>query len=180
MKRIAVAVLLSAFIAAPALADNSGTFYVAGDFGSATYSGLPGWSNPNVVRIAGGFHFSPVFAVEMGYSKFGNSNTIDPIYGPATISASSFQVSAVGALPLSPQFDLIGRLGVTGNHEHYSDATGYSARWSQSDLLIGLGAQFNVNSQVSVRVLYDNYGRFDNFLPPMKATSLSLGVVYNL
>lgn len=180
MKKIVIAALLSAFISTPALADNTGKFYVAGDFGSATYSGLPGWSNPNVVRIAGGFHFSPVFAVEMGYSMFGDSNTIDPTYGPATISASSFQVSAVGTLPLSPQFDLIGKLGLASNYEEYSDATGYSASWSHSDLLIGFGAQFNVNSQVSVRALYDNYGKFDNFFPPMKATSLSLGVVYNL
>jgi OOP family OmpA-OmpF porin len=179
MKKIVIATLLSAFIATPALADNTGKFYVAGDFGSATYSGLPGWSNPNVIRIAGGFHFSPVFAVELGYSMFGDSNTIDPTFGPATISASSFQVAAVGSLPLSPQFDLIGKLGLASNVEDYSDSTGYTASYSRSDLLIGFGAQFNVNSQVSVRALYDDYGKFDNFFPPMKATSLSLGVVYN-
>lgn len=179
MKKIVIAALLSVFIATPALADNTGSFYVAGDFGSATYSGLPGWSDPNVIRIAGGFHFSPVLAVEMGYSKFGDSDTIDPTYGPATISASSFQVSAVGSLPLGPQFDLIGKMGIASNREHYSDATGYSARWSQSDLLIGFGAQFNFNSQVSLRALYDHYGKFDNFVPPMKAASLSFGVVYN-
>jgi len=179
MKKITIAMLLSAFIAAPALADNTGRFYFAGDFGSATYSGLPGWSNPNVIRIAGSFHFSPVFAAEIGYSMFGDSNTIDPLYGPATISASSFQVAAVGSLPLSPQFDLIGKLGLASNVEEYADASGGYGSWSQSDLLIGFGAQFNVNSKVSVRALYDNYGKFDNFFPPMKATSLSLGVVYN-
>ncbi len=179
MKKIVIAALLSAFISTPALADNTGTYYVAGDFGSATYSGLPGWSNPNIVRIAGGFHFSPVFAVEMGYSMFGDSNTIDPVYGPAIISASSFQLSAVGTFPLSPQFDLIGKLGLASNVEDYSDASGGSASYSRNDLLIGFGAQFNVNSQVSVRALYENYGAFDNFFPPMKATSLSLGVVYN-
>src|SRR5450830_2155127 len=101
MKKIVIATLLSAFIATPALADNTGKFYVAGDFGSATYSGLPGWSNPNVIRIAGGFHFSPVFAVELGYSMFGDSNgTYNTQFGlaPATLSLSSFQVSAVGTL----------------------------------------------------------------------------------
>jgi opacity protein-like surface antigen len=46
-------------------------------------------------------------------------------------------------------------------------------------LLIGLGAQFNVNSRVSVRLLYDSYGKFDNYPDPMKATSISLGVAYN-
>jgi opacity protein-like surface antigen len=176
MKKIVIAVLLSAFIAAPALADNTGRFYFAGDFGSAKYSGLPGWSNPNVIHIAGGFHLSPVFAVELGYSMFGDSTHL---YGTAATSASSFQVAAVGSLPLSPSFDLIGKLGLSSNYEEYSDANGNTANWSRSDLLFGFGAQFNVNPQVSVRALYDNYGKFDNFFPPMKATSISLGVVYN-
>jgi opacity protein-like surface antigen len=70
-------------------------------------------------------------------------------------------------------------LGLASNVEDYSDSTGYTASYSRSDWLIGFGAQFNVNSQVSVRALYDDYGKFDNFFPPMKATSLSLGVVYN-
>jgi OOP family OmpA-OmpF porin len=179
MKKIAIAILLSAFVAVPALADNTGKYYVAADFGSATYSNMAPFPNPGVIRIAGGYHFSPVLAVEMGYSMFGDSNTILPVWGPATISASSFQFAAVGNLPLSPQFDLIGKLGLASNYEDYSDATGYSASWSQSDLLIGFGAQFNVNSQVSVRALYEDYGKFDNFFPPMKATSFSLGVVYN-
>ena len=179
MKKSAIAALLTAFIATPALADNTGNFYVAADFGSATYSNLPGWSNPGVIRIAGGMHLSPVLAVELGYSMFGDSNTVLPTWGPATISASSFQVAAVASLPLSRQFDLIGKLGLANNYEDYSDASGGSGSWSQSDLLIGFGAQINVNSQVSVRALYDSYGKFDNFFPPMKATSVSLGVAYN-
>jgi hypothetical protein len=107
---------------------------------------------------------------------FGDSTYL---YGPAVTSASSFQIAAVGSLPLSSQFDLIGKLGLASNAEDYSDANGNAASYSRSDLLIGFGAQFNINSQVSVRALYDNYGKFDNFFPPMKATSLSLGVVYN-
>jgi len=181
MKKFAIAVVLSAFVAAPALADNTGNFYVAGDFGAATYSNMAPFPNPSVVRIAGGFHFSPVFAVELGYSMFGDSNAIvNTPFGstPATISASSFQVAAVGSLPLSRQFDLIGKLGLASNREDYSDSFG-TLSWSQNDLLIGFGAQFHVNSQVSLRALYDNYGKFDNFFPPMKASSFSLGVAYD-
>ncbi len=179
MKKIVIAGLLSAFIATPALADNTGRYYVAADFGSATFSNLPGWSNPDVIRISGGLHLSPMFAVEMGYSMFGDSNTVDPTWGPATISASSFQVAAVGNLPLSSQFDLVGKLGIASNYEDYSDASGGASSFSQSDLLVGFGAEFHVNSQVSVRALYDNYGKFDNIFPPMKASSVSVGVAYN-
>jgi OmpA-OmpF porin, OOP family len=178
MKKIVIAALLSAVIATPALAGNTGKYYVAGDFGTASYSNMPGWSNPTVIRIAGGYHFSPVLAVEVGYSMFGDSSaTLAGV--PATTSASSFQISAVGSIPLNKQFDLIGKLGLASNSEDYADATGYSASWTQSDLLIGFGAQFHVNPQVSVRALYDHYGKFDNWFLPMKATSFSVGVTYD-
>ena len=179
MKRILVATLLSVVISTPALAGNTNKYYVAGDFGSATYSNIP-FPNSTVFRISGGYHFSPVLAVELGYSMFGDSNTNLKCCGFATTSASSLQVSAVGKLPLNKQFDLIGKLGLANNIEDYSDATGYSASWSQSDVLIGFGAAYQVNSRVSVRALYDNYGKFDNFFQPMKATSFSLGVAYDL
>ena len=173
MKRIVIATLLSAFIATPAFAGNTGKYYVAADLGAATYSNISS-PNPSVMRVAGGYHFSPEFAVELGYSMFGDSNN-----GFATTSATSLQIAAVGRLPLDKQFDLIGKLGLASNVEDYYEATGYSASYSQSDLLIGFGAEYHVNSKVSVRALYDNYGKFDNFYAPMKATSLSIGAAYN-
>ena len=183
MKKIVIAALLLLFAATPALADNTGRYYFAADFGVANCCNLPnyspGWSNPGVIRIAGGYHFSPVFAVELGYSMFGDSNGSAPPYGLATLSLSSFQVVAVGSLPLSPQFDLIGKLGLANNYEDYSDESGGYGSFSQSGLMIGAGAEFHVNSQVSLRALYDNYGKFDNFDPPVKVTSFSLGLVYN-
>ena len=178
MKKIVVAALLSVLIATPAFAGNTGKYYVAGDLGSATYSNIP-FPSPSVIRIAGGYHFSPVLAVELGYSMFGDSNTTLNSCGFATPSATSFQVAAVGKLPIDREFNLIGKLGLASNVEDYADATGFSASYSHSDLLIGFGAEYRVNSKASVRVLYDNYGKFDNFYPPMQATSLSVGVAYN-
>lgn len=179
MKKIVIVSLLSAFIATPAFAGNTGKYSVEADLGAATYSNIR-FPNPSVIRIAGGYHFSQTLAVEVGYSMFGDSNTTLNCCGFATTSATSFQVAAVGKLPLDKQFNLIGKLGLASNVEDYADATGYSASYSHSDLLIGFGAEYRVNSKVSVRALYDNYGEFDNFYPPMKATSFSLGVSYNL
>ena len=173
MKKI-IAALLSVLIAAPALADDTGRFYVAGDLGTASYSNVSPFSNPGAIRIAGGYHFSPMLAAELGYSIFGDSTVSDP-FGSATLSAYSFQIAAVGSLPLNEQFDLIGKIGLASNSEKYTGGASYS----ESDLLIGLGAQFHVNSRVSVRLLYDNYGKFDNYPYPMKATSISVGVAYN-
>ena len=185
MKKLAIAALLSVFIATPALADDTGTFYIGADFGVAkccnltNYSGYPGWSNPAVFSLSGGYHFSPVLAVEMGYSTFGDSNGTVSGGVPATLSLSSFQVAFVGNLPLTQQFDLVGKIGLASNAEDYSDPVNGYGSYSQSDLMYGLGAEYHVSPQVSLRAMYNNYGKFDNFDPPVKVSSFSLGMVYD-
>lgn len=178
MNKYAIAVLVSVFIAAPALADNTGRYYVAGDIGTATYHNLP-FPSSSVVRIAGGYHFNPVLAAEMGISFFGDSTAyVGSAYDPVTITLSSFQVAVVANVPLSRQFDLIGKMGVASNGEDWADSLG-TLTYYHSDLLFGFGAQFHVNSQTSLRLLYDNYGKFDSTNLPVKASSVSLGLVYD-
>ncbi|HEY6094512.1 MAG TPA: porin family protein [Gallionellaceae bacterium] len=174
MKKIALAALLSTFVAAPALADNTGKAYIAGDLGLATYTNTSPFSSPGMMRIAGGFHFSPMLAAEIGYTMFGDST-----WNGITLSASSLQIAAVGSLPLNAQFDLIGKLGIANNSEKYADAWGTLASYSQSSLMFGIGAQFHVSRQLSVRAQYEDYGYFDNVPPRMSASTISVGAVYN-
>ncbi len=176
MKKIAIFALLSSLVATPALADNTGQIYIAGDLGSATYSNMSPFPNPGVINIAFGSHFSPNFAAEIGYSKFGDSTITGP-GGSATVSASSFQVAAIGSLPLNPQFDLIGKLGFSHNSADLSGVA--TASTSESSVLFGIGAQYHMTSQVSLRAQYEDYGKFDNTSSPMKANAISLGVVFN-
>ena len=178
MKKIAIVALLSAFVATPVLADNTGKMYIAGDLGSATFSNISPFPNPGVVRFALGSHFSQNLAGEIGYSKFGDSSITGP-GGTATVSASSFQIAAIGSLPLNPQFDLIGKLGFSRNSYDATSTFGINGSASQSSLLFGVGAQYHLNSQVDLRAQYDNYGKFENVSSPMEATAISLGMVYN-
>ena len=185
MKKLAIVALLSAFIATPVLADDTGTFYVGADFGMAkccnltNYSGYPGWSNPAEFSLSGGYHFSPVLAVEMRYSTFGDSNGTVSNGIPATLSLSSFQVAFVGSLPVGEQFDLLGRIGLASNAEDYSDPFNGYGSYSQTDLTYGLGAQFHISRQISLRAMYNDYGKFDNYDPPVKVSSYTLGMVFN-
>jgi OOP family OmpA-OmpF porin len=175
MKRIAIAALLASFVAAPALAaNNTGKAYIAGDLGFATYSNMSPYPNPGMVRIAGGYHFSPMLAAEIGYTSFADST-----FGYGTLSASSFQVAGVLSLPLNAKFDLLGKLGLANNSEKETVYPGYSASYSHSSILFGVGAQYHLDSQLSIRVQYEDYGDFDNYFKPMKATTVSVGVVYN-
>jgi OOP family OmpA-OmpF porin len=178
MKRLLYAIVLSSFIATHAIADYADRYYLAADFGSASLHNMPGWTNPSVLRITGGYYFSPFMSLELGYSSFGDTT------GPSgdAISASSFQFAAIATLPITTQFDLLGKLGIASNYyDYYPNNSPYpyaNYSESQSDFLYGVGAQFHINSQVGLRVLYDNYGKFDNFNPPMKASSVSLGLMY--
>jgi len=178
MKKIIIVALICVFAATPALADNTGKMYIAGDLGAATYSNLSPFPNPGVIRFAFGSHFSPNLAGEMGYAVFGDS-TVTGSGGSATISASAFQIAAIGSLPLNPQFDLIGKLGLSFNKAEGTSTASPSASVSNTSLLFGVGAQFHLNSQFSFRAQYDDYGDFESGSSPMKATAFSLGVVYN-
>lgn len=190
MKKIAIAMLLSALIATPAWADNTGQLYVAGDLGAATLSNanftINGFQNtfpnPGVIRIAGGVHLNPLMAVELGYSIFGDS-VLQGNTGNFTLQARSFQVAAIGSLPLGRQFDLIGKIGLA-NNSYNIKTTGNAVvtngnSSTQSDILLGIGAQFHLNPQMTLRAQYENYGKFDNYAQPMTASTLSVGMVLN-
>lgn len=186
MKNIVIAILLPALIATPALADSTGKFYLAGDLGAARYNGvnvsLGIFPDAGVKRIAAGYHISPTLAAEVGYSRFGDSVLIaGPITG--TLTASSFQIAAIGSYPLGPEFDLIGKLGLASNKSNIDETTSgiptASGSYSQRDLLIGLGGQYNINPHFSLRALYDHYGKFTKLSNSMKASSYSLGLAYN-
>lgn len=187
MKNIVIALLLSALIATPALADSTGKFYLAGDLGAARYSGVTvfwgTFPDSGMKRITGGYHISPMLAVELGYSRFGDSTLIA---GPTTgtLSASSLQIAAIGSYPLSSEFDLIGKIGLANNRHKFEivDIATASMSASRSALLFGFGAQFHINSQITLRTQYDNFGTFGNFGitgKPMKVSAFSLGVAYN-
>lgn len=178
MKKIAIVALLSAFVATPAHADNTGKMYIGGDLGSSTFSNISPFPNPGVFRFVFGSQFSPNLAAEVGYSVFGDSTYSGP-GGSATLSATAFQIAAIGILPLSPQFDLTGKLGFSANKGKLTSTIGISGDESNSSLLFGVGAQFHLNSQFTFRVQYDDYGDFDNNSPAISATAISLGVLYN-
>lgn len=189
MKIYAIVALL-VLVVSPALADNTGNSYVAVDLGSAAYSGVTvaagTYPNPGVINIAVGYHFNPELAVEFGYSSFGKSTLNISSTVTADVTASSLQISAVGSLPLSSKVDLIGKLGIANNSNSLNVqvsnvTTSYKA--SQSTILMGLGADFHINSHFNLRAQYLNFGKFGNFGltgKPMEASAYFLGVALDI
>ncbi len=173
MKKLAAILALSTLCATSAFADNTGHAYIGADIGSSSFTNAAPWPNPSVLRIDGGYYFSNNVAVEVGYAMFGDST-----FGGVTLSARSFHVAAVGLLPVSPQFDVFGKLGFASNSETWTGGGMTLLTTSANDIMYGLGAQFHVNQQLSITAQYLYYGKFDTYPLPITASSLTIGMAY--
>ena len=143
MKKIAIAVLLSAFVAAPAVAAD---VYAGINVGSAQIDS-PGFDSSNSFALIGGYSVNENFAAEIAYSNFGSESG-----GGITSKSSAMSISGVGSLPINEQFSLFGKLGFA--------TTTLEILWfseSNSDLTFGFGGQFNIDKQIGIRVGYDVY-----------------------
>jgi len=174
MKKIIAVALLSSMFTAPAFAEGTG-FYGALDLNTWSLTNLGGASNPSTgYRIAGGYHFSPNWGAELGYAASGNGDAFGQNY-----KAESTQIAVTGTYPINEQFDLFAKLGYAAN-KLSGDAISGCSNCSKSDLMYGIGAQYNFNKQFGIRLQYEDIGQVtDTGTDDSKATNVSLGVVYN-
>jgi OOP family OmpA-OmpF porin len=155
MKKTVIAALLSAVVATPAVAAETG-FYLGAKFGSVNY-GYDNVSNNSQAGygLLGGYAVNDYFAVEAEFNRLGGFDTVDSI-----IKGKSFGISCVGSLPLNPEFSLYGKMGITSSSLEDSPQPGYLGgiyTYTNTGLNIGFGGQFNVNEAVGIRFGYDIY-----------------------
>lgn len=154
MKKILMALLSVASIA-PVFA---GSTYIDGNFGAfsapSTYYSTSFGFNANV-----GYQFNPYFGLEGGFT-----------YSPLSVANSTFSnnvnanyysvdVAAKGLLPLSREFSLYGKAGLSENwYSTTISAGGLSASGTgdSAGAIFGLGAQFNISRNWSLH-LEDDY-----------------------
>lgn len=200
MKKFAVALLLSAVYVAPAFAADEGGF-INLDLGTASFSNATtqfsttNFGNPGAITFGGGYHFNQNLAVEAGYSIIGDSSVNTPVFVGVTITeklkTSSFQVAAVGTLPINEKFSVFGKLGLASTKIDYSasvtNATFVpgvltSTSGSKTNLMFGLGGQFNFNPQWGIRLQYLDLGKIQlsaTGAPNIGLKITSIGGVYN-
>ncbi|MBA3022469.1 MAG: porin family protein [Gammaproteobacteria bacterium] len=174
MKKNILALAILASFAAPAMA---GTYYIAGDFGTTTWTNNATFPTPGNVTIAGGYNYSSQFSAEVGYTMFGDS-TLTAGGNSATVKTSSLYAAAVASFPLNDQFSLFGKLGITSNKTDISSNFGYSASASKSGMMYGVGASYSLSEKTSLRAQYISLGEYDSSSAPLKASVMSFGVAY--
>lgn len=130
-------------------------------------------------KIYGGYRFHPNFAAELAYVDLGKASYRGTFFGTPVTGGSletwGLNVSAVGIVPLGPAFELFGKIGFFGWESRARDTTGgipFSGEADDADVSFGLGANFNVSRNVSLRVEWERFKAVDDI------DLLSLGLAF--
>ena len=157
---LALPALALAAFAAPAFAQTTSWYMPSGLYGTLGYSNLDTASGPDVDlnAITGrvGARFGRYLGVEgevtggLGSDSYG--------YAGDSIKArlnDQYAGYVVGYLPITPQFELLARVGYGGQDYHISDYTAATTQGYHYDSLnYGAGGQYNFTPKDGVRVDY--------------------------
>lgn len=104
-------------------------------------------------NVYGGSYFNNHLGMELGYTNFGKINRAG-----GTTKAEGINLSLVGRLPLSPSFNLLGKVGTTYGRTDVSasPASGVATgRESGFGLSYGIGAEYTFSPTWSAVAQYD-------------------------
>jgi OmpA-OmpF porin, OOP family len=171
MKKIAIAALLSAVIAAPAVAAD---MYAGVNLGQTKYDISGATKNTaTAFGILGGYTFNENFAAEAAYTSLGSVDIVPGV----TVKGHVIGLSGVGSYPFNQQFSLFGKLGfarttVEGSGPNCIGCTSDN----KSGVTFGFGGQYNVSPTVGIRAGFDRYKVGIN--PTKNADVMSVGGVF--
>ena len=137
-------------------------FFVGGAFGNGyldeTIDGNRINSDSFVYRIYGGYGFTRHFGVEIGYLDLGTFRETFDVGGtsvPVSASASGFTLAAIGSLPLSERFSVIGRLGYYFHDGESSAAGVVEDSPSDQSPFVGIGLGYDISEILEINLAYD-------------------------
>ena len=137
-------------------------------------------------RIFGGYQFNRNFALELAYAELGKVNAsgvVATVPQSGNWKARSWDMMAVGIMPLSEQFSLLGKLGValwrldstltpTGIGSVQQSPSGTSATYA-------VGGQYDFTQRVGMRVEWQKYKDIGNDAGVKSDVAVfSLGALY--
>jgi OOP family OmpA-OmpF porin len=175
-RRTATALLATAAAACalPASAQSSpvGRPYVGAGIGvidwrADTLNGVPADTSGTGLKVYGGYTFHPNFALELGYAHLGKLRGAG-----GEVKADAGFLDAVGLLPLTPAWSLLGRVGVVDAKVR----NGFGSDWG-TNLKFGGGVQYQLNQNVSLRGEWERY-RLDTFGSKTNTDLYTVGINY--
>lgn len=154
--------LIATVVAAPAFAADS---YVSAAFGRAKQQmevdGNRMSQRDDGFKAAAGFHFAPGAGMELGYASFGELRLSGPGMA-AWAKPKSLYAAVVGEAPLTPQFSILGKLGLARTETKvgatFNGVTDYADEKDTSPV-IGIGAAYALTNAVKLVAEYENFGK---------------------
>ena len=160
MRKIVLAFVVAAsFATVPAFAQG----YVGAGFGSSTTTGFDsgnitgGNANKGLVKIYGGYNYTPNWGVEAQYSDFGKREISAGNVNIGSYKASQFSLVGTGTLPLTSGFSILAKIGASANRA--SGSTGVVGSDKATSLMFGIGAAYNIAPTLSLRAEYEDFGK---------------------
>lgn len=125
--------------------------YVGGALGTPDYhstiNGISGDGSGVGGKIFGGYQLTPNFALEGGLFDLGHIDN-----GSGKVTARGAYFDAVGIVPLTSQWSLLGSAGLAQGRLKTTFGDDSSAA-----VKLGVGVQYDLTRQVAVRAQYERY-----------------------
>lgn len=131
-----------------------GSSYLELGIGQSDYSLGGSDDSDTAYSIRGGSFFNANVGMEIGYTNFGKINRAG-----GTTKAEGINLSVVGRMPLSPSFNVLGKIGTTYGHTNVSSNLGSGVvAGSEKDfgLSYGIGAEYLITPQWSGVLQYES------------------------
>ncbi len=172
MKKAFVA--LAVLLAIPVSAQAAGTYgYIGAGLGNSKFkvtddggfTALSRDESDSAFTLFGGAQVTPNLGVEVGYVDFGTLRNVYRITGvdvTAEDKAYTVYFAGTGRLPLGKLVSLFGKIGLSQAHSDITASSGGVSLGSsgyKESLMAGIGAEFDLGSQFSLAVEYDDFGK---------------------
>jgi OOP family OmpA-OmpF porin len=168
------------FTLAPYLGASAGqsTFDIECEAGFSCDDTDIGW------KVFGGLEMNEYISMEFGYADFGKAKVKDAT-SSASAEVNGMTVQLIGTYALNPSFTLIGKggFGILHTDVKGTDAgTPFNMEDTDLEWSLGLGAQYNFNKAVGLRLEWERY--FEVGSPEADSTGeadidlISAGVVF--
>lgn len=119
-------------------------------------------------KLFGGFQFNRNFALEASYFDLGVLPSSGSVFGipfDLKFEATAFTLQGVGIAPVSDELSIFGKAGLSfWNLDASGTVGGVSGSVSEDgvDIALGLGAQFLISNNMSIRAEWDFFPDFGN------------------
>ncbi|MEN9503475.1 MAG: hypothetical protein RI964_2760 [Pseudomonadota bacterium] len=123
-------------------------------------------------KVLSGYKFNPNAGVEGAYQRFfHNTKTTDA--NVITLENTGMSLAAVGFYPVNPKTEVFGKAGfMTWEANAYVDGD-YAATARDTDLLLGVGAGYQLDDNWGIRGEYERVGG------NLKADTYSVGTTFS-